>query len=73
MGGKFLHEITDPVEQVCWLASRNGGRVDLEAERSERSAAKIQEALDAGAIDGQGWLTEIGREYARKAADESDA
>jgi hypothetical protein len=73
MGGKWLHEITDPVEQVCFLAARDGSRVDLSAERSENSATKIQAALDAGAIDSEGWLTAIGREYANRAADESDS
>ena len=73
MGGKYLHEITDPVEQVCFLAARDGGRVNLSIERSDNSAAKIQAALDAGAIDSEGWLTAIGREYDARASDESDA
>jgi hypothetical protein len=73
MGGKYLHEITDPVEQVCFLAALDGNRVNLSAEHSERSAAKIQAALDAGAIDGEGWLTAIGRECAERAGDESEA
>jgi len=72
MGGKWLHEITDPVEQVCFLAAQDGDRVNLDAERSENSAAKIQAALDAGAIDAEGWLTAVGREYAERAADESE-
>lgn len=70
--GKYLHEITDPVEQVCFLSARDGNRVNLNAERSERSAAKVQAALDAGAIDAKGWLTAIGKEYAERAADESE-
>jgi hypothetical protein len=73
VSGKYLHEITDPVEQVCLLAARDGNRVNLNAERSERSAAKVQAALDAGAIDGEGWLTAIGWEYADLAANESEA
>lgn len=73
VGGKYLHEITDPVEQVCFLAAQDGDRVNLQVERSANSQAKIQAALDAGAIDAEGWLTAIGREYAERAADESEA
>lgn len=52
------------VEQVCWLAAGDGGRVDLERPRSARSQGKIDAALDAGAIDSEGWLTARGRELA---------
>ena len=72
MPGKYLHEITDPVEQVCFLAAQDSGRVDLCRDRTPNSAAKIQAALDAGAIDADGWLTAVGREYAGRAADESE-
>lgn len=58
---KGPEDFTD-VEQVCWLATRDGGRVDLARDRSPNAARKIQAALDAGAIDGEGWLTAIGRE-----------
>jgi len=52
------------LEGLCLLASKDGGRVDLTRERSPRAAGKIQEALDAGAIDAEGWLTEKGRRLA---------
>lgn len=68
---KTLDEITDPVEQVCFLAARDGGRVSMSRERSANAARKIQAALDAGAIDGEGWLTAIGREYADHAEEDT--
>lgn len=63
---KDLEDFT-PVEQVCWLASRDGDRVDLTRPRSPRAQAKIDAALKAGAIDGEGWLTETGQRIAREA------
>lgn len=61
--GKPLEEFT-PIEQVCWLAYHDGGRVDLTRPRSPRSKAKIDEALQAGVIDGAGWLTTTGERIA---------
>lgn len=58
---KGLEELTE-VEQVVWTAVGAGGRVDMGMERSSRSAAKIQLALDSGAIDGLGYVTAFGRE-----------
>lgn len=60
---RTLDELS-PLEGLCLLASRDGGRVDLTRERSDRAAAKIQAALDAGAIDAEGWLTEKGKRLA---------
>ncbi len=48
------------LEGLCLLASQDGGRVDLKRERSTNAAAKIDEALKAGAIDSEGWLTDTG-------------
>jgi hypothetical protein len=56
---RYIDEM-DAVEQVCFLASMDGGRVDLRRPRSQRAAAKIDAALRAGAIDGQGHLTATG-------------
>lgn len=48
------------IEQVCWLAARDGGRVDLSRPRSPNAQRKIDAALAAGAINGNGWLTATG-------------
>lgn len=63
MGERSLDELT-PLEGLCLLAARDGGRVDLTRERSANAAKRIQEALDADAIDAEGWLTEKGRRLA---------
>jgi len=60
---RSLDELT-PLEGLCLLASRDGGRVDLGRERSPNAARRIQEALDAEAIDSEGWLTEKGKRLA---------
>lgn len=62
-----LHDLT-PIQQVCFLASQDGGRVDLARPRSRRAAAKIDAALQAGAIDAGGWLTDTGWRIAREAS-----
>jgi hypothetical protein len=71
MRERDLHELTD-VEQVCFLASLDGGRVDMYRDRPERHRRKIQAALDAGAITGEGWLTETGWRIA-EAEDDDEA
>jgi hypothetical protein len=63
---KELTEMTD-VEQVCWLALRDGGRVAMDRPRSQRSTAKIMAARVEGAINGQGYLTSKGRAIAMEA------
>lgn len=61
-----LADLTD-LEQVCWLAAGDGGRVDLDRPRSRNAQRKIDAALAAGAIDGNGWLTATGRRIAGEA------
>lgn len=60
------------VEAVCWLASLDGDRVDMERYRSNRALAKIDQALRHGAIDGEGWLTERGQEIVASIASEPE-
>lgn len=65
-GGAVVKELTDmtSVEQVCWLASRDGGRVDMKRPRSRSAEAKITAARLEGAIDEDGWLTPLGHQIA---------
>lgn len=57
------------VEQVCWLAAGEGGRVDLTRPRSPNAQRKINAALAAGAITGNGWLTQTGIRIAEEVDD----
>lgn len=61
-----MKELTDmtSVEQVCWLAARDGGRVDMQRPRSRSAEAKITAARLEGAIDEDGRLTALGNEIA---------
>lgn len=56
---KDLTEMTG-VEQVCWLADRDGGRVDMDRPRSRSAEMKITAARIEGAIDDEGRLTDKG-------------